>query len=136
MLPTSIPTFLADYDVLIVPGGVGTRTLIHNQHFIEWIRTAQTVPLKVSICTGSLILGAADFLKDKAATTHFSEYDTLQPFCREVSKDRIVEDGNVITAGAVSASIDLGLYLCEKWAGPEAARDIRRRMNYQGLHTI
>jgi cyclohexyl-isocyanide hydratase len=131
MVPTCIPTSLAGYDVLIVPGGVGTRTLIHDQHFIEWIRTAQAVPSKVSICTGSLILGAAGFLKDKAATTHFSEYDTLQPFCRAVSKDRIVEEGDVVTAGAVAASIDLGLYLCEKWAGPEAARDIQRCMNYQ-----
>jgi cyclohexyl-isocyanide hydratase len=118
MLPTCIPTSLSGYDVLIVPGGVGTRTLINNQHFIEWIKTAQVAPLKVSICTGSLILGAAGFLKDKVATTHFSEYDALQPSCRQVSTARIVEDEDVITAGAVAASIDLGLYLCEKCAGP------------------
>jgi len=56
----------------------------------------------------------------------------LKPYCREVVKDRIVDDGNVITAGAVSASIDLGLYLCKLWAGPEAAKDIRRRIDYHG----
>jgi cyclohexyl-isocyanide hydratase len=132
MHATEVNTSLAAYDVLIVPGGVGTRTLIHDQHFLKWIKTSQTVPYKVSICTGSLILGAAGFLKDKAATTHFSEYHTLQPFCREVVRERIVADGDVLTAGAVSASLDLGLYLCRKWAGAEAASDIRRRMNYQG----
>jgi cyclohexyl-isocyanide hydratase len=129
MQATAVNTSLSGYDVLIVPGGVGTRKLIHDPLFIEWIRTAQTVSHKISICTGSLILGAAGFLKGKAATTHFSEYQTLQPYCREVLRERIVEDGEVITAGAVAASLDLGLYLCRKWVGQEAESDIRKRMN-------
>jgi cyclohexyl-isocyanide hydratase len=129
---TVINTPLSGYDVLIVPGGVGTRTLIHDQQFIEWIKTAQAVPSKVSICTGSLILGAAGFLKGKSATTHFKEYDTLKPYCGRVMAERIIEDGAIITAGAVSASIDLELHLCRKWAGAEAESDIRKRMNYQG----
>lgn len=69
----------------------------------------------LSVCTGSLILGAAGSLKDKKATSHFNEYDTLEKYCKQVVKKRIVEDGNIITAGAVSSSIDLGLYVCEKW---------------------
>jgi transcriptional regulator GlxA family with amidase domain len=132
MCATKVNTTLNGYDVLIVPGGVGTRTLIHDNHFIDWIKTAQAATHKISICTGSLILGAAGFLKDKVATTHFGEYETLKPYCRKVVKDRIVVDGDVITAGAVAASIDLGLYLCSKWTGADAATDIRRRMNYQG----
>jgi cyclohexyl-isocyanide hydratase len=132
MSATKVNTSLATYDVLIVPGGVGTRALIHDQPFLDWIETGQGATCKVSICTGSLILGAAGFLYGKVATTHFNEYDTLKPYCKEVVSERIVEDGDVITAGAVSASVDLGLYLCRKWVGAEAASDIRRRMNYQG----
>jgi transcriptional regulator GlxA family with amidase domain len=130
--PDKVGHSLAGYDAVIVPGGHGTRELQFDQSFLEWIRTAGPGSFKISICTGSLILGAAGFLKGKTATTNYQEYEALRTYCREVSQERIVEDGNVITAGAVSASIDLGLYLCKKWAGDEAAREIRRRMDYHG----
>jgi cyclohexyl-isocyanide hydratase len=123
---------LEEYDALVVPGGNGTRTLRHDQHFIEWLQTASPEAWKTSVCTGSLLLGAAGFLKNKKATTHFDNYEILKQYCKEVVKERVVEDGNVITAGAVSSSIDLGLYLCHKWAGAEAAAAIRRRMDYRG----
>src|SRR6478672_9996522 len=121
MNATKVRPSLAGYDVLIVPGGYGTRHLQFDADFIAWIQTAKEVPLKTSICTGSLILGAAGFLKDKKATTHFKEYEALKPYCEQVLTERIVDDGDVITAGAVSSSLDLGLYLCTKWAGEEAA---------------
>jgi len=127
---TKVNTSLTGYDGLIIPGGPGTRTLMHDKKFMEWIKTAGHSKYKISICTGSLILGAAGFLTDKAATTHYNEYETLKPYCREVLPERIVEDGDTITAGAVSASIDLGIYLCRKWAGPEAESNIRKQMNY------
>lgn len=76
-------------------------------------------------------MGAAGFLKDKKATTHFDEYENLKTYCKEVIKDRIVEDGKVITAGAVSTSLDLGLYICEKLVEKEAAEAIRKRMDYR-----
>ncbi|MBT8219920.1 MAG: DJ-1/PfpI family protein [Bacteroidia bacterium] len=123
---------LSNFDVIIVPGGYGTRKLQKNNAFLTWIRTAEQVPLKVSICTGSLILGAAVFLVGKKATTHFDEYESLERYCEEVMRQRIVEDEGVITAGAVSSSLDLGLYLCEKWAGKEATKWIRKRMDYHG----
>ena len=126
------PSSLSGYDVLVVPGGFGTRALQHDHQFIGWIQTAKNVKLKVSICTGSLILGGAGFLQGKRATTNYNEYEALQPYCREVVKERIVEDDGIITAGAVSASIDLGLYLCEKWAGKEAREAIRTKMVYHG----
>jgi transcriptional regulator GlxA family with amidase domain len=132
MLPTKTGGSLENYDAIIVPGGIGTRTLQYDHDFIVWLRTASNNAWKISVCTGSLLLGAAGFLKDKKATTHFLEYETLRSYCREVVTDRIVEDGNIITAGAVTASIDLGLLLCNKWGGPEAAADIRRRMDYRG----
>lgn len=121
---------LESYDAIIVPGGHGTRTLMHDVSFINWIRTASDVEYKMSVCTGSLLLGAAGFLKDKKATTNFLEYDNLRPYCAEVLKQRLVVDGNVITAGAVSSSLDLGLYLCERWAGVEARAVIQQRMDY------
>ncbi|MEP6596465.1 MAG: DJ-1/PfpI family protein [Ginsengibacter sp.] len=130
--PGIIQNSLIDYDVVIIPGGHGTRKLQFDNEFLNWIRTSEKVKYKVSICTGSLILGAAGFLKDKNATTNYQEYETLKPYCKEVIKERIVEDNNVITAGAVSASIDLGLYLCEKWAGKEARDEIRKRIDYNG----
>ena len=121
---------LHTYDALIVPGGHGTRTLISDDTFLSWIKTGADVQQKMSVCTGSLILGAAGFLKTKKATTNFLEYETLRPYCAEVVKERLVVDGNVVTAGAVSSSLDLGLYLCEKWVGMEAREVIQQRMDY------
>lgn len=130
--PDKIQTSLKGYDVIIIPGGIGTRKLQFDDEFINWIKTSENKTHKISICTGSLILGAAGFLKDKKATTNYQEYEALKPYCKEVLEDRIVEDDNVITAGAVSASIDTGLYLCEKWAGEVARDDIRKRIDYFG----
>ena len=130
--PTKIKNSLTDYDAIIIPGGYGTRQLQFDTGFIDWIKTADKVKYKISICTGSLILGAAGFLKNKTATTNYNEYEALKPYCGKVSMDRIVEDGDTITAGAVSASIDLGLFLCNKWAGQNAAMEIRKRMDYHG----
>ena len=129
--PSKIKNPLADYDAIIVPGGIGTRELQFNPEFVSWLNTANQVKYKISICTGSLLLGAAGFLKDKTATTNFQEYETLRPYCKIVSEERVVDDNNTITAGAVSASIDLGLYLCEKWAGREAAETIRKKIDYK-----
>ena len=126
------PKTLAGYDGIIVPGGQGTRALQFDQLFLDWIRTAAPAKYKISVCTGSLILGAAGFLKHKAATTHYREYDTLRPYCREVLAQRIVDDNDTITAGAVSTSIDLGLYLCKKWAGQDSMLDIRKQLDYAG----
>ncbi|MBW1297195.1 DJ-1/PfpI family protein [Aquimarina litoralis] len=121
---------LSSYDMIIVPGGYGTRALQYDQEFISWLQTAKNVEYIVSICTGSLLLGAAGFLKGKLATTNFNEYDSLDKYCREVVKDRIVEDHKTITAGAVASSLDLGLYICEKLIGKEKTEDIRKGMDY------
>lgn len=130
--PDRVQNSLAEYDAIIIPGGFGTRPLQFDKEFINWIRAGETAKYKISVCTGSLILGAAGFLEDRKATTNYQEYETLEPYCKQVIKQRIVDDNNVITAGAVSASIDLGLYLCEKWVGPEAKYEIRKIMDYNG----
>src|SRR5438046_3313356 len=68
LLPTKVGGSLENYDVIIVPGGIGTRTLQHDHDFIMWLRTASSAANKFSVCTGSLLLGAAGFLTDKRAT--------------------------------------------------------------------
>ncbi|TXF89448.1 DJ-1/PfpI family protein [Neolewinella aurantiaca] len=121
---------LSKYDLIVVPGDFGTRMLKDNPAFTAWLQTATDVPLKASVCTGALLLGAAGFLKGHRATTHFNEYKTLEPFCAEVVREDLVDDGAVITAGAVASSLTLGLYLCEKFAGKEKTEAVRRSMAY------
>jgi transcriptional regulator GlxA family with amidase domain len=130
MVPTAIQEPLQTYDVLVVPGGYGTRTLIHDTNFIEWIQTAEPCELKVSVCTGALLLGAAGFLKGKRATTHPTALRELVPFCQTVLESRIVDEGNLITAGGVSSGIDAGLFVVERLAGEETKAKIAKQMDY------
>ena len=121
---------LAGYDLLFVPGGFGTRALQHDQAFVEWLQTASDAPLKVSVCTGALLLGAAGFLKGLRATTHPSAYQELVPYCKTVVQERVVDEGNVITGRGVSTSIDLGLHVVERLAGAEARGRVATQMDY------
>ena len=126
----SVAEPLAAYDLLFVPGGFGTRTLQHDAAFIDWLKTAQAVPLKVSVCTGALLLGAAGFLRGQRATTHPGAYEELKPYCKTVVHDRVVDEGEVITAGGVSSAIDAGLHLVQRLAGAEARDRIAVQMDY------
>jgi len=128
--PTKVGGSLANYDMVIVPGGFGTRKLIDDDEFIEWLRTATPCRFKVSVCTGSLLLGAAGFLKGKKATTHRNEMNELRKFCKDVVGDRVVDEGDVITGRGVTSSIDLGLCICEKLSGAETRERIREQMDY------
>jgi transcriptional regulator GlxA family with amidase domain len=121
---------LAEYDWVIVPGGFGSRELAKDAEFIAWLETARACKLRASVCTGSILLGAAGFLKGKRATTHRSSFNELRPYCDEVIDERIVDEGDVITARGVSSAIDLGLYLCEKVAGRDVRRHIAAQMDY------
>ena len=121
---------LAGYDLLFIPGGFGTRPLQHDRTFVDWIATAQDAPLKTSVCTGSLLLGAAGFLKGKRATTHPSAYTELEPYCATVVQQRIVDEGAIITGGGVSTSIDLGLHLVQRLAGADARARMAKQMDY------
>lgn len=129
-LPSKIAQPLVGYDILIVPGGYGTRTLQHDDAFINWLKTADKTPLKISICTGSLLFGAAGFLKQHIVTTHPNAIDELKVYSSNVVSRRIVDANDVISSGGVSAAIDLGLYLCEKLAGKEARIAIAKQMDY------
>lgn len=130
LTPTRVRQSLDAYDMVFVPGGLGTRMLQTDREFLNWLRTAQNVPSKISVCTGSLLLGAAGFLNERKATTNYKEYETLKKYCPAVQKVRIVDDRDVITGGAVASSLDLGLYVCEKLVGTEAKESIRANMDY------
>jgi transcriptional regulator GlxA family with amidase domain len=127
---TRVGGALAGYDLLVVPGGYGSRALVGDAAFVAWLRTARACPLKASVCTGALLLGACGFLQGKRAATHPTARQELAAFCAAVSDERIVDEGDVITAGGVTAAIDLGLYLCARLAGAEVCEQIRRQMDY------
>lgn len=130
--PTLVNQSLQSFDLLIVPGGITALVyqLAQDAAFIEWLKTATPCPLKASVCTGSLLLGAAGFLANKPATTHPNALKELGEFCTQVRDERVVDAETVITARGVTASIDLGLYLCEKFVGAEATAQIRAQMDY------
>lgn len=121
---------LEGYDMIVVPGGFGTRKLQHDDTFMDWIKTAANVPLKISVCTGALILGAAGFLKGRRATTHPSAYQELEPYCATVVKERVVDEDCIITARGVSSSLDMGLHVVERLAGAEARARVAAQMDY------
>lgn len=129
-VPDTVGQPLTGYDLVYVPGGFGTRNLVNDAAFVEWIKTAAETPLLTSVCTGSLLLGAAGLLKDVRATTHPSAYEDLRPFCREVMDQRIVDEGRIVTGRGVTSAIDLGLYLVEKLAGSQIRQRIQVQMDY------
>jgi transcriptional regulator GlxA family with amidase domain len=121
-------------DVLIHPGGQGTRPLMRNPQHVSWVRDqAATVPLMTSVCTGALVYAAAGLLGGRPATTHWESIDLLHELdpTIEVRPDaRFVDDGNVITSAGVSAGIDMALHMVARFAGIDRAREVRRAIQY------
>ena len=122
---------LVDPDVLVVPGGFGTRTLLDDPVTLRWLRAvhAQTT-WTTSVCTGSLLLGAAGILDGLRATSHWLELDTLADFGAEPVSERVVIDGKVITAAGVSAGIDMAMTLAARLAGDDLAQAIQLGIEY------
>ena len=121
-------------DVLVYPGGRGTRTELANQAVLDWIRgLAGSGAVVSSVCTGSLVLAAAGLLDGHPATTHWSALELLPTLGKDIEvrpDDRFVDTGNVITAAGVSAGIDMALHLVARLHSPERARDVRRYIQY------
>ena len=135
--PDGVYEDLAAFDLLYVPGGFGTRVLMEDGRFVEYLKTWGPERPLASVCSGALLLGRAGYLAGKRATTHHNAYDTLRPFCREVvSNRRIVDEGQVVTAGGVSSSLDLGLYLVEKYWGTDARKTIAAQMAYRAYSAL
>jgi transcriptional regulator GlxA family with amidase domain len=121
-------------DVLIHPGGHGTRRLLRDRTHLDWVRAQRaTVPLMASVCTGSLVYAAAGMLTGRRATTHWASLNLLSEIDPTVITDveaRFVDDGDLITSAGVSAGIDMALHLVARLAGTGRARAVRRGIQY------
>lgn len=134
VLPDVTTALCPKLDVLVVPGGWGTRRERLNEPLIDWIRTrANEVELLTSVCTGALLLGQAGLLDGCKATTHWRSLDWMQELfpavavCRGV---RYVEGGNVITSAGIAAGIEMALRVVERLYGTEIARGTALQMEY------
>ena len=118
-------------EILVVPGGYGTDAAIEDGRLVEWIRRAhETSEWTTSVCTGSLLLGAAGVLDGLEATSHWLDLHELERFGARPTGRRVVEQGKVVTAAGVSSGIDMGLTLAAKLAGPEVAQAIQLGIEY------
>lgn len=119
-------------DVLLVPGGIGTRRQEENETLIAFVaRAGQASQWVTSVCTGALILRKAGFLDGRKATTHWAALDDLRAHAEvEVVEQRFVEDGNVITSAGVSAGIDMALHLVDRLEGREVALGVQKVIEY------
>jgi transcriptional regulator GlxA family with amidase domain len=121
-------------DVLIYPGGQGTRPHLRDDAQLEWVRRQRAeVPLMTSVCTGSLVYAAAGLLRGRPATTHWSALDKLaelDPTIEIRPDDRFVDDGDVVTSAGISAGIDMALHLVRRLVGDDRAREVRRGIQY------
>jgi putative intracellular protease/amidase len=118
-------------DVIVMPGGYGTRALMRDEDVLDWVRAAHaTSDWTTSVCTGSLVLGAAGILDGLEATTHWALMDTLGRLGAVPVNRRVVEQGKVITAAGVSSGIDMALTLAARIAGEDMARAIQLAIEY------
>jgi transcriptional regulator GlxA family with amidase domain len=133
---------LADYDlnncpaldILVVPGGWGTRTQIENKQLIDWIaKLGKEVETLTSVCTGSMLLGRARLLDGLRATTHWRALDWMRDSFPEVTVEselHVVEHGRVLTSAGISAGIDMALRVVARYCGETVARATARHMEY------
>jgi len=122
---------LPEPEVVVVPGGFGTRALLDDERILSWLRRAhESSRFTTSVCTGSLLLGAAGILDGLEATTHWLELETLERFGARPTSQRVVEQGKVITAAGVSSGIDMALTLAAHLAGDEVAEAIQLAIEY------
>jgi putative intracellular protease/amidase len=118
-------------DILLVPGGPGQVGLMDDGPVHEWLRKAhETSTWTTSVCTGSLILGAAGLLEGKRATSNWQAYEELGQLGAEVVPERVVFDGKIVTAAGVTAGIDMALTLVQRIAGNELAQAIQLGLEY------
>jgi cyclohexyl-isocyanide hydratase len=132
LMPTRTFVDCPPLDLICVPGGVkGVVGAIGDRETVEFVRLqACTAKYVTSVCTGAFILGAAGLLRGRRVTTHWAYTDLLLCFGATYEKARIVEDGNLITAGGVTAGIDFGLSVVAEIAGETVARTIQLGLEY------
>lgn len=122
-------------DILLIPGGVGSRALLKNDTLLRWIiGRSDKIRLLLSVCTGALVLAKAGLLHNLRATTHHTTFDllaALDPSIEVVTDQRFVDNGDVITAGGISAGIDMSLYVVERLLGTRATDPVTKEMEWQ-----
>ena len=123
-------------DLLVVPGGFGTRALLEDDVTLDWIRgIAKPAKLVTSVCTGALLLAKAGLLGGRRATTHWSALDLLasmDPTMTVEREQRVVEEDGIVTSAGVSAGIDMALVVVERFCGREVADETAGYMEYWG----
>jgi putative intracellular protease/amidase len=118
-------------DILVIPGGIGTRSLVHDDVILDWIRNAhETSRFTTSVCTGSLLLAAAGLLEGRNATTHFSARPLLLKYGATPSEERVVQEGKIITAAGVSSGIDMALHLAERLTDATTSKALQLMIEY------
>ena len=130
-----VPTCTLDdcppLDMVCVPGGPGTNQVMGDSQLLQWLREqAKTVQVLASVCTGSLILGAAGLLKGRRATSHWAARDILSAFGAEPVNARVVFDGNLVTGGGVTAGIDFAFEVVRHLRGDEEVERLRLLLEY------
>lgn len=121
-------------DLLVVPGGFGTRALIHDEETLAWIRGVAAKARKVtSVCTGSLLFARAGLLDGRRATTHWGALDLLQSMSDhvKVERDRRVVDDGIITSAGVASGIDMAFYVVETLFGRDVADETARYIEFR-----
>ncbi|GAA0426303.1 DJ-1/PfpI family protein [Pseudomonas veronii subsp. inensis] len=118
-------------DVICVPGGSGVGALMEDPQTLDFLKTqAQTARYVTSVCTGSLVLGAAGLLRGRKATTHWAYHDMLAPFGAIPVQARVVRDGNLLTGGGITAGIDFALTLAAELYSEETAQLVQLQIEY------
>jgi transcriptional regulator GlxA family with amidase domain len=121
-------------DILLVPGGWGTRVVIHNEALVNWVREqAGRAELLLSVCTGALVLAKAGLLEGLSATTHFQAFQELRDLAPNTTlclDQRYVDNGQIVLSAGISAGIDMSLYVVARLLGEERANETARHMQY------
>jgi transcriptional regulator GlxA family with amidase domain len=121
-------------DLLVVPGGFGTRPLLQDEETLEWIRSTAAAAQRVtSVCTGALLLGKLGLLDGKRATTHWAALDLLEsvaPAAKVDREQRVIDDG-IVTSAGVASGIDMAFYIVESLCGQAVADETARYIEYR-----
>ena len=120
-------------DILIVPGGYGTRTLLNNESLLKWIKAVSSkANITASVCTGSLLLAKAGLLEGKRATTHWGAIEALKSISKDIHviRDRRVVNDEIITSAGVSSGIDMAFMIVENFYGEEVSSDTAKYIEF------
>lgn len=119
-------------DILVVPGGIGTRPLMEDARVVDWVRErGEDAEWVTSVCTGSLLLAKAGLLRGRKATTHWGALDLLESIHPDVDRTRRVVDDGVVTSAGVASGIDMAFHVVERRFGAEVADETARYIEYR-----